>query len=125
MTFGGFDLLHLGHINLLREAKKRCEKLIVCVSTDDYIDEHKGIYPFLSLEDRIYLVKLTGYADIVDRQDVRGKKRLIEKYNPDALFVGDDWHKGTYDGEGYCRVVYLKHTDGISTSWYREKLRSN
>ena len=125
MTFGGFDLLHLGHINLLKQAKELCDRLIVCVSTDEYLEDHKKAKPLLSYFNRVHLVRLTGYADVITPQDFMGKPRLIEKYKPDVLFVGDDWDKETFEGEGLCKVVYLKHTSGISTSWYRKKLRSS
>ena len=125
MTFGGFDLLHLGHITLLRAARKLCEKLIVCVSSDEYILKHKGIKPLLSYEDRVHLINLTGLADEIVKQGPLTKKELVNKYSPDALFVGCDWTEATYEGEGLCNVLYLPHTDGVSTSWYREKLRSS
>lgn len=114
----------MGHINLLKRAKEKSKKLIVCVSSDGYLFKHKGVKPVLTLSERTHLVELTGYADIVEVQDLRGKKGLIEKYKPDALFVGDDWNKETYDGEGLCRVIYLPYTVGVSTTWYRDKLRS-
>ena len=78
MTFGGFDLCHQGHINLLRRAKKYCENLVVCISSDEYLFIHKGRRPLLSYVDRRYLVLLTGYADVVDIQEMDSKKVLID-----------------------------------------------
>lgn len=122
MTFGGFDLCHLGHINLLKQAKSKCEKLIVCVSTDERLLKQKGVYPILKYEDRAYLVSLTGYSDIIDKQGIEGKKPLVEKYNPDVLLVGSDWTKETYDGFKLQQTIFLERTKGISSSWYRERI---
>jgi len=125
MTFGAFDLCHQGHINLLRQAKERCDTLIVCISSDNYIISNKKHPPLLCWNDRKYLVGLTGYADIIDTQWLNGKKPLIEKYSPNILFVGSDWNEDTYSGEGLCDVEYLDYTPYISTSWYRERLNIN
>lgn len=123
MTFGAFDLCHQGHINLLTQAKSQCDRLIVCISSDDYIINNKGVAPLLTYQDRYYLVELTGLADEIEMQSVSGKKELIDQYNPDILFVGDDWNPLTYGGEGLCKVIYLPYTEGISTSWYRKHIR--
>jgi len=122
LTFGGFDLCHLGHINLLRQAKEKCEKLIVGVSTNERIFQRKKKKPLLSYEDRVYLVSLTGYADIIDKQGIEGKKILVKKYNPAVLFVGDDWTKETFEGSNLCQVIFLPRTKGISSSWYQEHI---
>ena len=116
MTFGGFDLCHVGHVNLLRQAKELCDKLIVCVSSDFYIRDVKGDLPLLSLYYRKDMIRLTGYADVIDTQTMAGKQILIEKYNPDVLFVGDDWNEETYGGANLCHTEYLKRTNGVSTS---------
>ena len=122
MTFGGFDLCHVGHVNLLRQAKELCDELIVCVSSYGYLLSRKKVEPVLSIYDRMKLVELTGYADIVDIQIVDGKWPMIEMYNPDVLFVGDDWNNETYEGAEYCETVYLKRTEGVSTSYLRDKI---
>jgi len=122
MTFGCFDLCHQGHVNLLRAAKARCEKLVVCVSSDDYIYLKKKHRPLLNLKDRMNLVRLTGLADVVTVQNIFGKMSMILYYEPDLLFVGDDWDAETYDGATLGKVVYLPHTKGISTTWYRNRL---
>lgn len=124
LTFGGFDLLHLGHINLLKAASERCDRLIVAVSSETYLYEKKGIKTFLDLRDRMQLVQLSGYADIVTNQaTLRTKRMLVDEYKPDVLFVGDDWTPETYEGEDLgVPVEYLPHTFGISTGWYRERL---
>lgn len=125
MTFGVFDMLHFGHIQFLKQARKCCDKLVVCVSSDYYAVTVKGKKPILSLDDRIYLVKLSGLADEVDIQRIDSKEQLVRKHKPDILFVGSDWTPMTYGGEGLCRVKYLKYTDGISSSWYKERIINN
>jgi len=122
MTFGGFDLCHMGHINLLRQAKSRCDHLIVCISSDEYMMSIKRVEPLLTYKDRVYLVRKTGYANKIIKQDVDSKERLINEYKPDVLFVGNDWNKNTYSGQRFCKVEYLKHTKGVSSTWYREKI---
>ena len=122
MTFGAFDLCHQGQINFLKQARELCDKLIVCVSSDGYIENTKGCLPLLRFHDRCYLIEQTGLADIVEMQPVCGKKHLVEMYKPDVLFVGTDWNPETYGGEGLCEVHYLPYTVGLSTSWYRDKL---
>jgi cytidyltransferase-like protein len=123
MTCGGFDLCHFGHINILRQARERCKKLIVCISSDERILEKKKKLPLLSYDDRVYLVKLTGYADIIDKIDVAGKKPLIDKYKPEALLIGNDWTPDTYEGSNLLPVIFVQHTNGLSSTWYREHIR--
>jgi len=123
ITFGGFELWHIGHLNLIKQAKELCDTLIVCVSSDKYIlkiKEHKASIP---LKDRIELVKAIRFVDIVDVQRLNfGKKELIEKYSPNVIFVGNDWTPETFTGEGLgVPVVYLDRTKGISSTQLRNK----
>lgn len=124
LTFGAFDLFHMGHLNLLKNIKRRCETLIVCVSTDEYIEKHKGKKPIFPFEDRLRIVMAIKYVDDIDEQGLDfGKKEAIERYSPDVLFVGDDWHKETYTGEGLgIPVVYLSYTSDISSTIIAKKL---
>ena len=119
MTFGGFDLCHVGHTNLLRNASELCDTLIVCVSTDEYMVRNKQVPPLLQHYHRVKLVELTGYATIIDTQDLEGKLPLINKYDPDVLLVGDDWDELTYEGEEYCETLYLPRTPWVSTTTLR------
>jgi len=123
ITFGGFDLCHLGHINLLREAKLRCKKLVVGVSSDERIMQKKHKRPLLSYDDRTYLVKLTGYADVIEKQETEGKKPLVEKHNAEVIFVGNDWKPETFEGTQLRPVIFLPRTSGVSSTWYREHIR--
>ena len=125
MTFGVYDLFHIGHLNLLTRASMECEKLIVCVTTDEYSESKKGKRPVIPWDQRALIVASLKCVSLVDKQDgVFNKKEAVEKYKPDALFVGSDWNKDTYSGEGLgVPVVYLPHTDGISTTMLREILK--
>lgn len=120
LTFGAFDLFHLGHLTLLYNARQRCDKLIVCVSSDDYIRKIKNKEPVFPLADRLMIVQANRYVDDIDVQGLNKnntKKALIKKYKPNVLFVGDDWNKKTYTGESLgVKVEYLPHTKGISTT---------
>jgi len=123
LTFGCYDLYHEGHLNIFENAKKYCDFLIVCVSTNGYMLKYKGHKPIIPFKTRMRLVKAIRYVDWVDIQSVEfGKKEAIEKYRPDILLVGSD-HKKDYAGRGLgVKVVYLPHTDGISSTILRKKL---
>lgn len=128
-TTGVFDMFHIGHLNILRRAKEQCEYLIVGVTTDALCYQRKQKFPIICEDERIAIVEAIRYADKVVRQDDMDKLRAVQKWNVDAVFVGSDW-KGTeawlrYEKEFAavgCAVVYLDHTDGISSSILRERL---
>ena len=117
LTFGVFCFLHEGHIKLLQNAKKYVDVLIVCVSNDAYSLKHKGKKPPIKLRNRQKSVYALDFVDCVDVQSLKfGKKEAIEKYCPTYLFVGND-HRNDYTGEGLgIPVIYLPHTDNISTT---------
>ena len=124
LTFGAYEHFHYGHVNLLKNAKKLCNKLIVCVSDDEYIKEHKKHHPLQTYKKRAMVVGAIRYVDAVDRQGLRfSKKEAIKKHRPDVLFVGDDWTPDTYAGEGLgVPVIYLPHTKEISSTIIKSKL---
>lgn len=121
LTWGAFDILHVGHLNLLRNAKKRCDRLVVCVSDDEYIEKVKGHKPFMKFSDRMNIIKSIKFVDDVDIQTLKfAKKDAVKKYKPSVLFVGDDWTPETYGGEGLgIPVVYLPYTKDISSTKLR------
>ncbi len=129
-TAGVFDMFHIGHLNILKQAKEQCEHLIVAVSTDELVKEYKNKSPVIPFEERTEIVKAIKYVDEVVPQINRDKISAFLKYRFDAMFVGDDW-KGSEifnEVDSYMRqnggqVVYLKHTDGISSTNLREKLK--
>lgn len=128
-TTGVFDMFHVGHLNILRQAKEMCDYLIVGVSTDENVVSYKGKKPIIPFEQRIKIVESIKYVDEVVPQINMDKFGAWEKLHFNALFHGDDW-KNTkmYDDiikqfkEVGVDVVFLKHTEGISTTMLREKI---
>ena len=128
-TTGVFDMFHIGHLNILRRAKEQCEYLIVGVTTDALCMKNKNKRPIICEEDRVAIVEAIRYVDRVVPQKDMDKLAAVKEYGASAVFVGSDW-KGTAAWEQYekdfaqvgCDVVYLSHTDGISSTTLREKL---
>ena len=114
ITYGTYDLLHVGHINLLRRAKALGDYLIVVVSSDEF-NAGKGKKAYHSFEDRKIILEAIKYVDEVLPDDVVNN-------NVDVFVMGDDW-EGKFDFlKEYCDVVYLPRTEGISTSKIKEDL---
>lgn len=116
ITYGTFDLLHWGHINLLKRAKALGDYLIVGLSTDEFnAKKHKEAYH--SYENRKLILEAIRYVDeVIPETDWEQKVTDIEKYDISVLVMGDDW-EGKFDAlRAYCEVVYLPRTKGISTS---------
>lgn len=128
-TTGVFDMFHIGHLNILKRAKERCEYLIVGVTTDALCRENKHKLPVICEEDRVAIVEAIRYVDKVVLQENMDKLAAVQAYGVEAVFVGSDW-KGTPAWNQYekefaavgCDVVYLSHTDGISSTVLRERL---
>ena len=128
-TTGVFDMFHIGHLNILRRAKEQCEYLIVGVTTDALCESRKNKKPIIAQEDRVEIVRAIRYVDKVVLQETMDKFAAVQAYKADVVFVGSDW-KGTEAWIAYekefskvgCRVEYLQHTEGISSSILREKM---
>ena len=128
-TTGVFDMFHIGHLNILKHAKEQCEYLVVGVTTDKLCDERKHKRPIICQEDRIAIIEAIRYVDKVVEQEDMDKLKAVKEYGADVVFVGSDW-KGTEAWQEYekeladvgCSVVYLEHTDGISSTIIRERL---
>ena len=117
ITYGTFDLLHYGHINLLRRAKALGDYLIVALSTDEFNMIEKSKKSYFSYEVRKQLLEAIRYVDLViPENNWKQKKQDIKEYHIDTFVMGDDW-KGKFDFlKDYCEVVYLPRTEGISTT---------
>ncbi len=129
-TSGVYDMFHIGHLNVIKNAKQRCDYLIVGVSTDDVVEKNKNKKPIIPFAERVAIVEALRYVDRVvpqERYDIEGKIETVLKYGITVMFVGSDW-KGTEKWNTIekelsligCKVVYLPHTDGISSSLLRE-----
>lgn len=124
-------MFHIGHLNILRRAKEQCETLVVGVTTDELCFKRKQKYPIINQQDRMAIVEAIRYVDKVIPQSDMEKIRPVMELGADAVFVGSDW-KGTDTWNQYekdfagvgCEVVYLDHTEGISSSMLREKLKT-
>lgn len=125
-TAGVYDMFHIGHLNVIRNAKALCNHLIVAVSTDELVMQYKNKKPIIPFENRVAIVSAVKYVDKVIPQKNMDKKRAAIDNGIDAMFVGDDW-KGTEKwnkiekelAEIGIDVVYLPHTDGISSTMLR------
>ncbi|NBK96550.1 MAG: glycerol-3-phosphate cytidylyltransferase [Erysipelotrichia bacterium] len=123
ITYGTFDLFHVGHLNLLKRAKEYGDYLIVAVSSDEF-NLGKGKKCFVSDHDRKEIVEAIRYVDeVILETSWEQKIEDVKKYGIDVFVIGDDW-KGKFDFlKDYCEVVYLPRTEGISTTQIKEELK--
>ena len=128
-TSGVYDLFHIGHLNLLKNAKGLCDKLIVGVSVDELV-AHKHKKAVIPFEERIEIVRSVKYVDAAIPQNDLDKFKMWEKLHFDVLFVGDDWFKNERWNEMQkkfeevgVRVVYFPYTQGTSSTILNDTLR--
>lgn len=128
-TTGVYDMFHIGHLNILRRAKEQCDYLIVGVSVDELVRKDKNKTPIIQFKDRCTIIEAIKYVDQVVPQFDKNKMGAWEQYHFDKMFVGSDW-KGTDVWNGFekefakvgVEIIYLDHTDGISSTILREKI---
>lgn len=132
-TTGVFDLFHIGHVNILRNAKSLCDRLIVGVTTDELVSykNKKAVIPF---EERIAIVQSCKYVDLAVPQESMDKLEAFDRYRFNIMFVGDDWYKtdkwqdfNTQFQELGVRIIYFPYTKTTSSTLINqtlEKLRS-
>ena len=124
ITYGTFDLLHYGHINLLRRARDLGDYLIVALSTDEFNwnEKHKKCY--FSYDERKLMLEAIRYVDlVVPEENWEQKSTDVVKYGADIFVMGDDW-KGKFDFlKDKCDVVYLPRTPEISTTQIKASLK--
>ena len=123
ITYGTFDLFHIGHLNLLRKAKEIGDKLIVAVSTDEF-NELKGKKAIIPYKQRAEIVKNIKCVDmVIPENNWEQKIQDIKKYNVDVFVIGEDW-KGKFDFlEKHCKVMYLSRTKEISSTEIKKILQ--
>lgn len=127
-TAGVYDLFHIGHLNLLKNAKGMCDKLIVGVTVDELVS-YKNKKAFIPYDERIEMVRSCRYVDAVVPQDNMDKLEMCKKLGASYLFVGDDWY-GTEKWKNYekefaknnIKIIYFPYTKGISSTRIRELL---
>jgi glycerol-3-phosphate cytidylyltransferase len=124
ITYGTFDLLHYGHINLLRRAKELGDYLIVALSTDEFNWNEKHKKSFFTYEQRKKLLESIRYVDLVIPEEKWDQKRSdVKEYHIDTFVIGDDW-TGKFDFlSDLCEVVYLPRTPEISTTQIKDALK--
>ena len=127
-TSGVYDLFHIGHLNLLRNAKSMCDKLVVGVTTDELVSykNKRSVIPF---HERLEIVRSNKYVDAVVPQENMDKFEMWEKLKFDIMFVGDDWYKTDKwkqleerFNEVGVKIVYFPYTKGTSSTLLNEVL---
>ncbi len=122
ITFGTYDLFHIGHLNILKRAKALGDYLIVGISSDE-LNIKKGKKSVIPLEERVEIIKAIKYVDEIFIEDsLELKDEYIKKYNADLLVMGDDW-KDKFNWVS-CPVIYLDRTPNISTTQIKEYIHN-
>ncbi len=122
-TTGVFDLFHIGHLNILRRAREKCDKLIVGVTTDELLKVYKNKSPIIPFEERISIVKSIRYVDEVVPQENMDKLSHWDNLKFNVVFVGDDWQntdkwnkiESDFNKIG-VKVIYFPYTKGTSST---------
>ncbi len=125
ITYGTYDLLHYGHINLLRRAKALGDYLIVALSTDEFNQREKGKKSYFPYAERKAILEAIRYVDLVIPEESWEQKATdVERYQVDVFVIGDDW-AGKFDFlKDKCEVVYLPRTPDVSSSKIKRELHS-
>ena len=130
-TTGVFDLFHVGHLNILKRASSVCDKLIVGVTTDEFVKKYKNKKTVVSFKHRIEIVKSIKYVDAVVPQDDHNKINAWKKYKFDLMIVGDDWYDTpkwkNFEKEFNkynVRILYFPRTENISTTEITQSIKN-
>lgn len=124
LTFGTFDVFHVGHLRILQRAREFGDRLLVGVSSDQLNVDKKGRPPVYSQEERIEIIQALACVDeAFYEQSLDLKGEYILRYGADVLVMGDDWEGKFDEFQSLCDVVYLPRTPAISTTEVIEKIR--
>jgi glycerol-3-phosphate cytidylyltransferase len=129
-TSGSWDLLHLGHINMIKRSRELGDRLVVGVSSDELIEAYKGMKPIMPFADRLELVRaVRGVDDIVEQHELMDIE-ILRKHSIDVVTIGDDWQGKYLAGLEWMiqqgrEVVYLPYTPGVSTTGIKRKILDN
>ena len=126
---GVFDMFHIGHLNILKRARERCDRLVAGVVTDDVVEQMKGRRPIVPFDERIEIVRAIGFVDDAVFDESADKRLAWQRVRFDVVFKGDDW-RGTAAGQRLeallvdigARVEYLPYTSNTSSTMLRELL---
>ena len=129
-TQGTFDMFHIGHLNLLKNAKRHCDYLVVGVNSDDLVESYKNKRPIIPLDERVEIMRAIKYVDEVIVTNTLDKKEIWEKVRFNEIYIGDDW-KGNERWEKTgkemeqlgAKLVFLPYTKDTSSTMLREKLK--
>lgn len=130
-TSGSWDLFHVGHLNILEKSKALGNILVVAVSTDELIEDYKGLAPIIPFEERMRIVESIGCVDIVVKQEILTDIDQLKKHDIDIVTIGDDWIDKHLDGLEWMKnqpgkkVDYFEYTPGVSTTSIKKKIISN
>jgi glycerol-3-phosphate cytidylyltransferase len=124
ITFGTFDVFHVGHVNILERSRALGAELYVGISSDNLNMDKKGRYPIYSEEDRMRIVSALSCVDYVFLEEsLEKKKEYILEHKADLLVMGDDWLGRFDDMKEFCQVKYLPRTPSVSTTEIIEVVR--
>ena len=129
-TQGTFDMFHIGHLNLIKNAKRHCDYLVVGVNSDDLVESYKNKRPIIPLDERVEIIRAIKYVDEVIVTNTLDKKEIWEKVRFNEIYIGDDW-KGNERWEKTgkemeqlgAKLVFLPYTKDTSSTMLREKLK--
>ena len=129
-TQGTFDMFHIGHLNLIKNAKRHCDYLVVGVNSDDLVESYKNKRPIIPLDERVEIMRAIKYVDEVIVTNTLDKKEIWEKVRFNEIYIGDDW-KGNERWEKTgkemeqlgSKLVFLPYTKDTSSTMLREKLK--
>lgn len=125
---GTWDLFHIGHLNILRKARKIATKLIVGVNTDESVQEYKGDYPVIPYQDRVEILKACSLVDEVVMSKMIFNVDNLKKLDVDVIVLGSDWKNRYLEGKEEAQkagieIIYFPYTEGISTTEIKAKIR--
>lgn len=128
-TQGTYDMFHIGHLNLLKNAKAKCDYLIVGVNSDELVESYKNKKPIISTNERAAIVEAIRYVDEVVITTTLDKVEMLHALNFDEIYIGDDWkdnerwiETGKLMEENGAKLVFLPYTQSTSSTIIREKL---
>jgi glycerol-3-phosphate cytidylyltransferase len=124
ITFGTFDVFHIGHLRIIERARQFGDYLLVGISTDQMNFDKKGRYPFYTQHERLEIIRSMRHVDeVFFEESLALKRHYLQEYRADVLVMGDDWAGKFDEFRDICRVEYLPRTPSISTTAVIEKIR--